>query len=268
MKSFFKFTVLITLFSVLFCGVSVGAEQRVQYTITRWEYNPQMDTLDIDVNFKKDGKLFHTYHIAPLYEGDSTAFFVKSLPAFTLFTIPDKISDAEEWVIHCDPAFAESVDGSGYKNGGAIIFGDGESVYFNRATGMTIYYKYDLEPFFPDDDAKRPVFANMKSKKTVTKCEWDADTHKFVFEVNGKRIKTAELDDTSGQDNYVNVNFDPQTQFTIPYGWFIDCDKGAIKEISGKGESLNNGGGWRYYEGATILFNHKSGSTIRQLYRP
>ncbi|MBQ7197277.1 MAG: hypothetical protein IJS40_07690, partial [Synergistaceae bacterium] len=242
--------------------------QRVQYTITRWEYNPQMDTLDIDVNFKKDGKLFHTYHIAPLYEGDSTAFFVKSLPAFTLFTIPDKISDAEEWVIHCDPAFAESVDGSGYKNGGAIIFGDGESVYFNRATGMTIYYKYDLEPFFLDDDAKRPVFANMKSKKTVTKCEWDADTHKFVFEVNGKRIKTAELDDTSGQDNYVNVNFDPQTQFTIPYGWFIDCDKGAIKEISGKGESLNNGGGWRYYEGATILFNHKSGSTIRQLYRP
>ena len=256
MKRSFAVTVMIL---VLSCVSAFAADT---FRISRWEWNPNNDCLEIDVSSTK-GELIHTYAIPPQFEDDRTFFFVKAIQGNTTFTVP------ENWVIHCDPAFAK---GDGEKDNGAIIFSGGDEVKFTRSTGMSIYYTDSEKPLEPSDSILRPSFnpapKDKRAKHHVTKCTWNRETQRFIIDVDGKTKASAKLGNEDGYDNAVQVKLNAWTQFTIPYGWFIDCNRKHTELLYGqKGETLT-GGGIRYREGDTILFTKDTGMTIRQMYEP
>ncbi|MBQ7665680.1 MAG: hypothetical protein IJS42_03090 [Synergistaceae bacterium] len=259
MKHFWAVTLMLLIFS---CTSAFAADN---YTISRWEWNPSSDCLELDVS-TKDGKIIHTYAIPPQFEDDRSFFFVKAIHGNTSFTVPDN------WVIHCDPAYAK---GDGENDNGAIIFSGGDDVKFIRSTGMSIYYTDENNPLEPADIIRKPQFKpapkDRRAKHQITKCEWNRETQRFILDVDGKNKVSVELGNEDGRDNAVHVNkISKWTQFTIPYGWFIDCNRKHTELIDGKkGETLTGtGGGIRYREGDTILFTKDTGMTIRQMYEP
>ena len=189
---------------------------------------------------------------------------MKAIHGSTSFTVPDN------WVIHCDPAYAK---GDGEKDNGAIIFSGGDSVKFTRSTGMSIYYTDEENTLEPADIVRRPEFKSApkdkRAKHQITKCTWNRDTQKFILDVDGKTKLNVKLGNEDGRDNAIQFNnIDAMTQFTIPYGWFIDCNRKHTELVDGKkGETLT-GGAIRYREGDTVLFTNKTGMTIRQMYEP
>lgn len=256
MKHFSAVTAMILILS---CACAFAAET---YTISRWEWNPSGDCLELDVS-TKDGKLIHTYAIPPQFEDDRTFFFVKAIHGNTSFTVPDN------WVIHCDPAYAK---GDGEKDDRAIIFSGGDNVKFTRSTGMSIYHTDGNNALKPADTIRRPEFKpapkNKRAKHQITKCTWNRETQKFILYADGKKKAEKELGNEDGIDNAVQVKLDAWTQFTIPYGWYIDCNRKHTELLNGmKGETLT-GGGIRYREGDTVLFTKNTGMTIRQMYEP
>lgn len=278
-----KCAILVLLLTLICCLPSSEAadlDPDAEYQITRWEWNPDSNRLELDVS-DLSGNLVRTYRLPPNF--DRTSFYVKAIQGRTQFNVPDG-----GWQIDCDPSKVQGISKrTGKKVGanpdGGVRFFAGDTVFFKTSTGMSIVYLNEAKRLKSTGKDDRPIINPMPlidgARYRVTKCAWDSINEKFLFEIRDKKNKpykfqsdpkNMHMGDNYKKDNSVIIKGIPAgTQFTIPEGWYIDCYEKTSKSLQGVGEPLYRGGGIRYREGDTVLFTKsKSEMTIRQLYVP